>query len=68
VHFCFGGIEGRLVGPHLPREDNLLAILRIDGAAEVGIFATGDVILSRIDNLEHPYSLKIAAPFSAHLR
>src|SRR5450631_267004 len=52
VHFCFGGIKGRLVGPHLPREDNLLAILRIDGAAEVGMFATGDVILPGIDDLD----------------
>src|SRR5215831_6129634 len=52
MHLCFGGIEGRLVGPHLPREDNLLAILRIDGAAEVCIFATGDVILPRLDDLD----------------
>src|SRR5262249_9892401 len=52
VHFCFGGIEGRLVWPHLPREDNLFAILRIDGAAEVSIFATGNVILPRIYDLD----------------
>jgi hypothetical protein len=36
----------------LPRESNLLAIPRIDGAAEVGIFATGDAILTRIDDLD----------------
>src|SRR5215467_10676848 len=52
MHLCFGGIEGRLVGPHLPREDNLLTVLRIDGAAEVRIFATGDVILPRLDDLD----------------
>src|SRR5450631_1837768 len=52
VHFCFGGIEGRLVGPHLPREHNLLAILRIDGASEVGIFSNGNVILPGFDDLD----------------
>jgi hypothetical protein len=68
VHFCFGGIEGRLVWPHLPREDNLLAILRIDGAAEVSIFANGTLSSQDSTISMHPYSLKIVAPFSAHLR
>src|SRR5215471_2058909 len=62
MHLCFGGIEGRLVGPHLPREDNLLAILRIDGAAEVRIFATGDVILPRLDDLDASIFPKDCSP------
>src|SRR5215469_13471783 len=45
LHFCFGRVEGRLVGPHLPGEDDLLAVLRVDGATEVGVFASGDVVL-----------------------
>src|SRR5262249_50469478 len=52
VHFCFGGLKRRLVGPHLPGEDNLLAILRINGTAKVGIFAIGDVVLPGFDDLD----------------
>src|SRR5215470_6939769 len=52
VHFRFGGLEGRLVGPHLPGENNLLAILRINGAAKVGIFAAGDIVLPGFDDLD----------------
>src|SRR5215471_4531132 len=37
VHCDFGGIERRLVGPHLPVEHDLLA-------AEAGVFAAGEVI------------------------
>src|SRR5215468_9047415 len=62
MHLCFGGIEGRLVGPHLPREDNLLTVLRIDGAAEVRIFATGDVILPRLDDLDASICPKDCSP------
>src|SRR5262249_51195660 len=62
VHFCFRRIEGRLVGPHLPREDNLLIILRIDGATEIRIFATGDIILPSFDDLDASIFLKDGRP------
>src|SRR5215471_5791454 len=55
-HCDFGGIERRLVGPHLPVEHDLLA-------AEAGVFAAGEVIPQDSTVSVQPYSF--AAPFSA---
>src|SRR6476646_2053559 len=52
VHSCLCGLEGRLVGPHLPHEDDLLSVPRIDRAAEVGVFASRHVIFPRLDDLD----------------
>ena len=45
VHPGFGLFERRLVGPHLPGEDDLLAGLRVNRTAKVSLFAVGDVVL-----------------------
>src|SRR5579872_1248337 len=52
MHPLFGRLEGLLVGPDLPGEDDLLARLRGDCAAEVGLFAFGDEVLPALDDLQ----------------
>src|SRR6516225_4176210 len=52
VHLCLGGFQRRLVGPYLPREHDPLALLRIDRATEVGVFAARDVVLPAVDDLD----------------
>src|ERR1700761_2388663 len=52
MHSGFGGFQRRLVGPHLPGEDDLLAILRSDRAAEVGVFAARNIVLTGFDDLD----------------
>lgn len=44
MHPLLGRIEALLVGPDLPGEDDLLALLRGDRLAEVGALSLGDAL------------------------
>src|SRR5437764_545182 len=44
VHLRLGRIEARLVGPDLPGEDDLLALLCRNRAAEVSLLAVGNEV------------------------
>src|SRR5579871_1220471 len=52
VHLLFRSEEALLVRPHLPGEDDLLAGLRRDRAAEIRRLAVGQVILPTLDDFE----------------
>lgn len=52
MHLCLSGFETLFVRPYLPGEDDLLPGIGIHGAAKVGLFALGNIILPSFDNLE----------------
>jgi hypothetical protein len=52
VHPGFRALERRLVGPDLPGEDDLLALLCSDRAAEIRVFPARDIVLPGFDDLD----------------
>ena len=57
VHPGLGLVQALLVRPDLPGEDDLLAGLGGDGAAEVGLTAVGNLIFPAFDDFQASVSL-----------
>jgi hypothetical protein len=62
MHPGLGGVEALLVGPDLPGEDDLLARLGGDGAAEVGLLTVGNEVLPGLDDLQATVLLEDLRP------
>jgi hypothetical protein len=52
MHPFLGGLEGRFIGPDLPRKNDLLTFPGGYGFAEIGLRAVGNVILPAFDDLD----------------
>src|ERR1700726_850831 len=71
MHLRFGGPEACLVWPDLPGEYDLLTNFRSDSAAEVSLFAVGNVVLPALNDFQASIVLEdlrpVLGPFAVGL-